>query len=207
MFIKIYFNEIPVLLSDASENYAFSINEKANELVLENPDAEQIRMFIKIIESTHTSGTLISEDLEGLKEKFFSNFTTIHAGGGLVFNKQNELLMIFRRGKWDLPKGKLDEGETIENCALREVEEETGLEQVELGEKVGDTFHVYIEKGHHIVKHSHWYKMKYLGSDKPVPQTEEQITEIKWVSKEGSTQLLSNSYPLINDLLTDIWKA
>src|SRR4249919_1544763 len=83
----------------------------------------------------------------------------IKAGGGLVKNEKKEILFMFRRGKWDLPKGKLDPGESIEECAVREVVEETGLKKVELKHFLVTTYHTYTENGKHILKESHWYNM------------------------------------------------
>ena len=112
--------------------------------------------------------------------------TKILAGGGLVLNEKGGLLMIYRRGKWDLPKGKLDEGETIEDCAVREVLEETGLLNVELGELIGITYHEYFDRHlqEEVIKESYWFAMRAKSDQLLVPQTEEDITEIKWVSDD-----------------------
>ena len=124
------------------------------------------------------------------------NKTIIIAAGGLVWNERNELLMIFRQGKWDLPKGKLDEGETIEECAVREVVEETGLKEVQLGGFIGITQHEYYDKYIHqeAIKESHWYAMKASSDQTFIPQTDEDITEIKWVDSTGIQKFLKNSY-------------
>jgi 8-oxo-dGTP pyrophosphatase MutT (NUDIX family) len=127
----------------------------------------------------------------------------IIAAGGLVFNDNNELLMIFRRGKWDLPKGKLDEGETIEDCAVREVKEETGLENVSMGNFAGITFHEYFEPriNDDVLKESHWYKMHAPGDQPLVPQTEEDIEMIEWVDAKHISEKLQNSYANIIEII------
>src|SRR4051812_26195302 len=96
----------------------------------------------------------------------------IFAAGGLVTTDKNELLMMFRRGKWDLPKGKLDEGESLETCAVREVQEETGLKDVVLEGLVGITYHEYFDKYSDVdvIKETHWFAMKAKREDKLVPQ-------------------------------------
>ncbi len=109
--------------------------------------------------------------------------------------------MIFRRGKWDLPKGKLDEGESLAECAKREVKEETGLHQVEVGKPLEITYHTYVQFGKHILKESHWYAMKATGTEKLLPQTEEDITEIKWVQKSDLKNYQSNTFPTILQVL------
>src|SRR3954468_8565891 len=107
----------------------------------------------------------------------------IVAGGGIVENDEKKILFQFRRGKWDLPKGKLDEGETIEECAVREVEEETGLRNIELGELVGVTNHHYTQDGESIDKETYWYAMKVFGEQQLVPQLTEDILELRWVAE------------------------
>jgi 8-oxo-dGTP pyrophosphatase MutT (NUDIX family) len=123
------------------------------------------------------------------------------AGGGIVFNEQKEVLFIFRRGKWDLPKGKLDKGETIEACALREVMEETGLEKVDLRSFIGNTYHTYREKKKYILKTSKWYSMFAPANQKLVPQQEEDIEEMVWLPREKWDQVFGNTYPLIPIIL------
>ncbi len=126
---------------------------------------------------------------------------TIVAAGGIVENEKGEILFQFRRGKWDLPKGKLDEGETIEQCAVREVEEETGISGIELGELIGITKHLYTHKGIEIEKETHWYAMKITGEPKLIPQLEEDITELKWVSEHELQPYLSDTFPNINEIV------
>lgn len=128
---------------------------------------------------------------------------TILAAGGLVYNEKDELLMIFRRGKWDLPKGKLDEGETIEDCAIREVMEETGLTTVIRGDLIGITYHQYFDKWvkEEVIKETHWYRMQAAGNQQLVPQTEEDIEIIKWVDEKELEDCLKNSYDNIVEIV------
>ncbi len=120
----------------------------------------------------------------------------IIAAGGLVTNENNELLMIFRRGKWDLPKGKLDEGETLEECAVREVKEETGIGNVELKNLVDITYHQYFDKHSNetVIKETHWFAMQVKGRPELIPQTEEDIEKIIWADKEVIGESLENTY-------------
>lgn len=132
------------------------------------------------------------------------NKQTIIAAGGLVFNEQQELLMIFRRGKWDLPKGKLDEGENIETCAVREVTEETGVTNIELKKLIGKTYHEYFDKwiGADVIKETWWYLMHVKGVPKLVPQTEEDIEAVIWANKIKIEACLKNSYPNIVEIIS-----
>lgn len=128
---------------------------------------------------------------------------TIIAAGGLVYNEKDELLMIFRRGKWDLPKGKLDAGESIEDCAVREVMEETGLTTVIRGNLIGITYHQYFDQWlqEEVIKESHWYRMEAPGNQQLIPQTEEDIEIIKWVSEKELDEYLKNSYDNIVEIV------
>jgi 8-oxo-dGTP pyrophosphatase MutT (NUDIX family) len=131
------------------------------------------------------------------------NKKKIIAAGGLVTNDKKELLIMFRRGKWDLPKGKLDEGESIESCAIREVEEETGLTKLELKNFVGLTYHEYFDKysSADVVKETHWFGMHVNGETKLVPQTEEDIEKIIWANEEKLKECLSNTYSTIAEII------
>jgi mutator protein MutT len=126
----------------------------------------------------------------------------IIAAGGLVRNENNELLMILRKGHWDLPKGKMDAGETPEQCAVREVEEETGLQNIQLGEFISSTLHRYTENNEEIEKETFWYKMKVTGPQNLQPQAEENITDIHWVKNASLPEYLSQTYRNIRDIIS-----
>ena len=116
-------------------------------------------------------------------------------------NEKGEILFMFRRGKWDLPKGKLDPGETLEECALREVEEETGVGQLNIKKFLLTTLHEYEELGKVIEKKTHWYYMQSNSYQPLVPQTEEDITELKWFGTGDFGIILRNTYPAIVEVL------
>ncbi|HEV3222260.1 MAG TPA: NUDIX domain-containing protein [Puia sp.] len=129
------------------------------------------------------------------------NRILIKAGGGLVKNEHEEVLFMFRRGKWDLPKGKLDPGESLESCAQREVKEETGISHLELVRFLIVTKHEYEEDGQIISKETHWWLMKSNGNQILIPQTEEDITELKWIGPSDFKIVQQNTYPSILDVL------
>ena len=128
---------------------------------------------------------------------------TIVAAGGLVINEQDELMMIFRRGYWDLPKGKLDEGESIEACALREVEEETGATNLILGKLIGKTYHEYFDKwvNETVTKETWWYAMQVKGNPVLTPQTTEDIEAIEWVNNKELATYINKSYDSIKEIV------
>jgi ADP-ribose pyrophosphatase YjhB (NUDIX family) len=127
----------------------------------------------------------------------------IYAGGGVVTNEKGELLMIFRRGYWDLPKGKLDPGEKIEDCSIREVTEETGVNNLQLGKLILVTEHEYFDKWvkADVIKRTHWYRMTVVGVPKLIAQTEEDITEIEWTKPSEISARLLDSFETIKTVI------
>lgn len=130
---------------------------------------------------------------------FVQNYTLIHAAGGLVSNENDEILMIFRLGCWDFPKGKVEEGEDWPTAAVREVEEETGLRNILLKEAFVNTYHTYILKDTPILKITHWYSMQ-AHSQSLVPQTEEDIAQAVWVPVAEVSSRLKESYLSLREL-------
>jgi 8-oxo-dGTP pyrophosphatase MutT (NUDIX family) len=202
MYIKIYFNDKPLFLCDAfnEEINAFAHHDDA-VFIDEFSSAALNSMIHEMRTEKVHAGIFYHSNLEDLKKAFWKKFTLIHAGGGLVFNEEKKVLFIFRRAKWDLPKGKLDKGETIEACALREVKEETGLKKVQLKNFLLHTYHTYDENGKHFLKETSWYAMQSPAGQELLPQTEEQITEIRWVNEKEIPALLKNTYQAIVDVL------
>src|SRR5690606_12255253 len=146
MFLKIYFDKKPLFLCDAIEPVIEPYLHHDDAVFIDELNLHTVKSMIHEmqLEKVH-AGVFLHHDLEELKKTFFRKFTVIHAAGGLVLNEKGEALLIFRRGKWDLPKGKLDPGEDLATCALREVKEETGLESVEIVEPLLITWHTYYE--------------------------------------------------------------
>ena len=202
VFIKIYFNDKPLFLCDAIDESIQPFVHHDDAVFIDELNLHSVKSMIHEMELPKVhAGVFYHPRLEELKKDFFKRFKHILAAGGLVENEKGELLLIFRRGKWDLPKGKVDKGEKMEDCALREVKEETGLKELKLGQSISTTYHTYHEGSKHILKESHWWLMKTQGNDEVKPQTEEDITDIKWVKKSDLKKYLSNSFALVNDLL------
>jgi 8-oxo-dGTP pyrophosphatase MutT (NUDIX family) len=111
--------------------------------------------------------------------------------------------MIFRNDKWDLPKGKLEVGENVNECAIREVEEECGVDNLVIVKTLKNTYHTYEMNGVAILKRTYWFKMKTNFTADLIPQLEEGITKVEWVSKEGISTRLENSYGNINEIFAD----
>jgi len=134
-------------------------------------------------------------------EIFCADYSLIEAAGGLVYNQDGQLLMIFRNNKWDLPKGKLELNENIKECAIREVHEECGISVLSIVNALQDTYHTYELNGEKILKRTYWFSMHSDFEGILVPQTEEGITEVVWVDEEQIAEKLNNSFGNIKDLL------
>lgn len=202
MKISIFFDDKPVYLCDA-------LDESLEEL-LKHPDAVLVEecstaamhtMLHEIKKDNFHAGVLCFHDFEKLQKAFFKQFTPIEACGGVVQNDEKELLFIYRRNKWDLPKGKLEEGETETACAQREIEEETGVTGLSLKKKIGETYHTYNEFGKHFIKTTHWFYFTCSSEQALQPQTEEDITEIKWVPTKDIREPMNNTYENIKAIL------
>ena len=202
MYIKIYFNDKPLFLCDAVDDIIQPYVHHDDAIFMDELDSHSIKTIIHEMEQPQVhAGVFYHPDLHELKKAFTKKFTLIRAAGGLAQNEKKEILMILRRGRWDLPKGKLDKGESLEDCAVREVEEETGLKNVQLKSPLLITYHTYHEGTKHILKESHWFIMKIKGEQKLIPQTTEDITEIKWIDATSLSSYLKKAFPLINDII------
>ncbi len=132
---------------------------------------------------------------------FLSLFNHVKAAGGVVKDESGRTLFIFRNGRWDLPKGKIEAGEKTEDAALREVREECGLRNLRMVRPLVSTFHAYLLNGKRILKETSWYEMQHTGSEKPVPQREEGISKVRWVEKKDLGEVLSNTFHSVRDVM------
>lgn len=175
---KVFVNEKKILLSKNPQNiekkilFEGSVSIEIALDLLQNTSCQEINLYGK--------------DLEIIWEEFTHFFRVVEAAGGIVYNESYDILFIKRLGRWDLPKGKVEKGESLDQAALREVEEETGLKDLVLEKFVNHTFHIYFERnGEQVLKTTYWYKMSYFGQDAAVPQLEEGITEVAWKDKKS----------------------
>jgi ADP-ribose pyrophosphatase YjhB (NUDIX family) len=134
---------------------------------------------------------------------FFSRYKLIEAAGGLVSNADDDWLFIHRNGMWDLPKGKLETGESIEECAVREVAEECGIEEPTIIKLLRPTYHTYELNGQRILKKTYWYLMHSSDDTELIPQTEEGISEVKWVTTAEAKELAEHSFGSIQEVIKE----
>ncbi len=198
----IYFRDKPFYIVSELTDPLKKLAHTAGTIIVNQPGTAIVVQTIRDIQATGTHAVILLTNETGYWWTFFcSQFVPVTAGGGLVFNLKKELLFIFRRKKWDLPKGKLDEGETIEDCALREVMEETGLLKVTQGPYFDTTYHVFDDWGEVVLKKTVWYLMEAENNQELIPQTEEDIEEIVWLGNEDWHQVTANTFPSIRMLL------
>lgn len=144
-----------------------------------------------------------SDDTESAYKRLCAEFKEVTAAGGLVSNRRGDFLLISRNGLWDLPKGHQEAGEDIEITALREVQEETGVDELELGELICITDHCYRRDGIWHLKHTWWYRMLYTNPVDLTPQREEDISKAAWVAKSSLPPFLKNTFPSIIEVFRE----
>ena len=183
---KVFVNDKPIIITSSSKkenNYPVYIlkNVVIDELIYKLKH-ERIK-GINLYHADLATGWRIFKD----------NFKVVSAAGGLVTNSKKEILLIFRGDKWDLPKGRIEEGETIETAAVREVEEECGIYELTIQQKLITTYHFYYQKGNKL-KETHWFLMQSDYNKKLTPQLEEGITKVGFYSEDQIKIKLKNSY-------------
>ena len=164
-----------------------------------------ITALVGLFEASETLAKVFipTDDIEGTYRRICAEFVEVNAGGGLVSNRRGDFLLISRNGLWDLPKGHQDPGEEISVTALREVQEETGIDELLLRDLICITDHCYIRDGKWHLKHTWWYDMLYTNPTDLTPQTEEDITKAAWVAKSSLPAFLLNTYPSIIEVFRE----
>lgn len=193
---KVFVNDKPLFLT----------NEVAKEtdfqlFLLESVDIEQV--IIKMFQNKIQKAYLYYPDEKAILKKVKEKIPVCKAGGGLVYNKAGDVLFIFRNGKWDLPKGGIEKGEEIEDTAIREVEEETGVKNLKITHKLQKTYHVFKRGGKYKLKVTHWYEMRTDFNGTPKPQANEGIEKVAWLGPEEIKEALKNSYENIKLLFEE----
>jgi 8-oxo-dGTP pyrophosphatase MutT (NUDIX family) len=198
---KVFVNEKKLLLSKQSENL---------EKTLGYEGVTSLEIALDLLENTSVKElNVFGDNIDEIWTEFQKLFRIIEAAGGVVNNETGEILFIKRLGRWDLPKGKMEKGESREESAVREIEEETGLSNVELVRFINTTYHVYIERnGDKVLKCTHWFEMNFNGEDTSKPQIEEGITEVAW---KNTTQIENEVFPStfknIKLIIKEFWET
>jgi len=200
---KIHINDTPLTIVSGKDGEDYNKAMKQGSLVAPFPGKKKFLMhYIDLLEKSkdHPGVVLVASDFDDAISLIESLFKTIKAAGGIVQNPQLETLFIKRRGIWDLPKGKIEKGEGIEEAAIREVMEETGLKDVKISKQLPPTRHTYKENNKRILKFTFWYLMTSKGEGTQ-PQLEEEITEIIWLPISSFLEEGWNTFQSIDELL------
>ena len=200
---KIYINETPLFLTSTKDSTTIDIKGKNHIRARYTRRKKGLFAYIDLLEKNSTFDAIIiyDDEVKRLYKDFKSLFKTIKAAGGVVTNDKGETLLIFRRAHWDLPKGKIEEGEKKKVAAVREVQEETGLQEVNLGDYIGKTYHTYRNrKNRRVLKLTYWYLMQTTDSQL-VPQAEEDIEEAVFVDVSTFFQQPKKVFGNIIDVL------
>lgn len=195
---KIYFDRRAIIICRPEE--ATLSDPNAVEFHFKQPS--DISALVEMFELSSTLEKIYipSAEPEDCYKKICGEFREVNAAGGLVENRRGDYLLIKRDGLWDLPKGHQEAGEDIKVTALREVQEETGVDDLSLGDLICVTDHCYKRNGIWHLKHTWWYRMYYLKPLDLTPQTEEDITKAAWVAKSSLPPFLKNTYPSIKEV-------
>ncbi len=193
---KVFVNESPLILTNERQD-----NSNGNLFSL---DGDSILMAIDSLAKGRLNAAYIYHpDEEKILDVFMHKIPVVVAGGGFVTNKKGKILFIYRNNKWDLPKGKVDKGESIEKAAMREVEEETGVKRLKIDKFLRTTYHVFRRNGEYRLKQVHWFAMSTDFKGELVGQKEEGIEKVKWKSPKKVRKALENSYHNIKILFED----
>jgi ADP-ribose pyrophosphatase YjhB (NUDIX family) len=194
---KVYFANRPVVFTAMEELPATSIGHESF--------VSQGKMDTALIENAISRGAksihIRCADLMDSWSAFCDQFTLIRAAGGVVNNSAGEVLFIYRLDKWDLPKGKVEKREAIEEAAVREVEEECSIGNLHLKEHLITTYHTYMQDAIPILKSTDWFLMHYAGAEQPMPQLIEGITKVEWMHPQQWSVVKKNTYPSVLDVL------
>ena len=200
--LKIFVQNKPLFLVDKIEPEIEDYLHRPSTIFIDELNAPAVKtMLYELEQPEYYAGILQHNNIDEILKEIKSHLTVMVAAGGLVRTKTNDLLLIFRKGKWDLPKGKLDEGENLESCALREIEEETGATSLQIQKPLTITYHTYYEKEKHILKESHWYSVNTEKKSLLKPQTEEDIEKCVWATPDQIPTYMNNMHASIIDVL------
>lgn len=202
MSFKIYFSDKPLFIAGASNPEIEPYLNREDTVTIYRLTPQSVQEAIMHMETPAIQAVVILyPDQQAVLQELMRQLIPIQAGGGLVYRKDQTVLLIFRRGKWDLPKGKLDEGEDIATCALREITEETGLANIHLEQPLLTTYHTYYQNDRHILKESTWFLVRAEGQEAAVPQLDEDIVECRWVPVEQLESYMAEAHASVVDVL------
>jgi len=196
---KVFINDKIILFTNNAEN----CNQFSKSLTVKFYAATFTPFIVDLLLSDDKMNVdIIVDDYESAFNEFKSFFKIIKAAGGIVKNSNDEKLFIYRLDKWDLPKGKIESREGIEAAAIREIEEECGINELTITNQLKDTYHIYTFNGQLILKQTYWFELTSTFEGELIPQLEEDITKVEWLTDdEINSKVIKNTYASIDELL------
>lgn len=199
--LKIYICEFPLILVTPVEYQSMSTSGLTR---VEDNSKALSELIDWMLMAPSKSYLCICTHPEKTLDRIKTILKPIDSAGGIVYNNQGEILMIKRLGYWDLPKGKVDPGETFDFTAIREVKEECGITDCTIINQVESTYHVYVQHHQRMIKTCYWYLMKSEGNTVPRPQIEEHIEAALWVNPATLDLDTLQTYNTIRELLINV---
>ncbi|RYY44360.1 MAG: NUDIX domain-containing protein [Chitinophagaceae bacterium] len=200
--VKIYIQNKPLFLVDSLDSATEDYLHRPTTIFIDELSPAAVKTMLHELEQPEFYyGVFKHSNIHELLDAFKAQLEVIQAAGGLVYTDAGDLLLIHRLGHWDLPKGKLDEGESLEECAIREISEETGAEKLTLEKPLHVSYHTYQQDGRKILKESHWYLVRAAEKTPLTPQTAENIAQCIWVPIGEIQPYIDGSYASVADVL------
>lgn len=198
---RIYFEKRCIIICEPSDQQLAD----PNSVEFHIGDKIDIHTLVNMFKASESLNRIYipTEDVSWMYRRLCAEFKEVDAAGGLVANRRGDFLLISRNGLWDLPKGHREAGEDVATTALRQVQEETGVDQLELGSLICVTDHCYFRGGVWHLKHTYWYNMLYTNPVDLTPQREEDITKAAWVAKSSLPPFLKNTFPSILEVFRE----
>jgi 8-oxo-dGTP pyrophosphatase MutT (NUDIX family) len=202
--VKVFSSNKTICLTSNLLDY----QQKQDTMLVKIHSLDELQMmYHELISKNHFHEVYYFHENEKLLlASFLESFKIIPAAGGLVRNKKGQYLFIFRNGKWDLPKGKIEKGEGIMTAAIREVEEECGIKKLSIGKEIESTYHIYHINDKAVLKRTYWFEMLCEDESPLIPQAEEGITDVKWFSENDLNMVLENTFDSIKEVMKEIYK-
>jgi ADP-ribose pyrophosphatase YjhB (NUDIX family) len=203
---KVFILNRPVVFASSPPEIATT---EQSFLTLKYEDNSDIEILYEVLNTDRKLDGIIflSNKPKKAWKAFLKAHRIIDASGGIVINPKGQILFIFRKNHWDLPKGKIDKGEGIKKAAKREVEEECGISGLKIQQPLPITYHTYKDREKRTIKRTYWFEMSHPGTDDLTPQIEEDITEVRWMGQQEYESVKGLAYPSIRDLVEPVFES
>ncbi len=198
---KVFINDKAIILTDNHVDYS----SQFDTLFIKFESEEAMKLSVNLVINEQLENlVIIADDLQALWDSFCGMFTNIEAAGGVVKNDSGDILFVLKNGTWDLPKGKIDSGESTEDAAIREVQEECGIDNVAISKPLNSSYHIFSQDNDQVLKHTSWFEMSSSHNGDLKGDASEGITEVSWVNSDKLNDILSNTYLSIKELIKSI---